>query len=157
MVSIENREGPHGAGREKPDARDRGRTRRRGTRGDRALPAPLHPSGSAHAARANAPAVSAELHLGRARVLAARGDLAAAASELRGIVDATDRLAGSIQLSERRAGYRADKWVAYERLAVIERRRGRVPENFLQCEFWFWAPAGSAGISEAGCCRPAVM
>jgi len=78
----------------------------------------------------NAPAVSAELHLGRARVLAARGDLAAAAAELRGVVDATDRLAGSIRLSERRAGYRADKWVAYERLALIERRRGRETAAF---------------------------
>ena len=73
----------------------------------------------------NAPAVWADLHLGHAHVLADRGDLAAAASELRGIVDATDRLAGSIRLSERRAGYRADKWDAYERLSLVERRRGR--------------------------------
>jgi len=73
----------------------------------------------------NAPAVWADLHLGRARVVADRGDLAGAASELRGIVDATDRLAGSIRLSERRAAYRADKWVAYERLSLVERQRGR--------------------------------
>ena len=78
----------------------------------------------------SAPNVSAELHLGHARAVADRGDLAAAAAELRGVVDATDRVAGSIRLSERRAAYRADKWIAYERLALIERRRGRETAAF---------------------------
>lgn len=77
-----------------------------------------------------APNVSMELHLGHARAVADRGDLAAAAAELRGTVDATDRVAGSIRLSERRAAYRADKWIAYERLALIERQRGHETAAF---------------------------
>jgi CHAT domain-containing protein/tetratricopeptide (TPR) repeat protein len=72
-----------------------------------------------------APSVTAELRSGRARALAAQGAWDAAATELRAAIDATETLAGNIRLAERRAGYRADKWSLYERLALIERRRGR--------------------------------
>jgi CHAT domain-containing protein len=70
------------------------------------------------------PSVAADLHAGRARAMAAQGALDAAAAELRRVVDAIEHAAGGIRVSDARAGYRADKWDVYTRLALIERQRG---------------------------------
>lgn len=76
------------------------------------------------------PGVSAELHYGRARTMVAHHDLDAAALELRRALDGIERVAGRIRLSERRAGFREDKWEMYAQLALVERERGNARAAF---------------------------
>ncbi|MGD8727017.1 MAG: CHAT domain-containing protein, partial [Gemmatimonadales bacterium] len=71
-----------------------------------------------------APEVAWRLHAGLARARRARGAIEDAAQELRAAVTEIECASGSLALPERRAGFLADKWDAYARLALVESERG---------------------------------
>ncbi|MFN2567095.1 MAG: CHAT domain-containing protein [Gemmatimonadaceae bacterium] len=76
------------------------------------------------------PNVAWHLHAGLGEALRSRGALADAARELRSAIGEIERVAGSLRLEERRAGFLADKWDVYAQLALVERARGRTGEAF---------------------------
>jgi len=82
----------------------------------------------------SAPVLGARLHAGLGATLRHRGAVEEAGRELHLAVGATEQVAGSLRLDERRAGFLSDKWDAYGELALLERARGRSGEAFLASE-----------------------
>ncbi|MBA2291738.1 MAG: CHAT domain-containing protein, partial [Gemmatimonadales bacterium] len=80
------------------------------------------------------PDVSWRIHAGQADLHARRGRTADAARELRLSIRAIEQIGSSLRLAERRSATLADKWTVYQRLALIERNRGRVAESFAASE-----------------------
>jgi CHAT domain-containing protein len=71
------------------------------------------------------PDLAYALHDGRSRALAARGMLSAAAQEARQAITAVEHEAAGLSATDKRTGFRADKWDTYLRLALLEHKRGR--------------------------------
>jgi CHAT domain-containing protein len=77
-----------------------------------------------------APGVRSRLHAGLALALRARGDVNAAARELRVALDEGEQPTRSLVLPERRSAFLADKWEVYAQLAFVERERGLTTAAF---------------------------
>lgn len=80
------------------------------------------------------PDLAFALHDGRSRALAAQGMLPTAALEARQAITAIEREAAGISATDKRAGFRADKWDTYLRLALLEHQRGRDTAAFAVSE-----------------------
>ncbi len=81
-----------------------------------------------------APVLGARLHAGLGASLRNRGALEEAGRELRLAIAETERVAGTLRVDERRAGFLSDKWDAYAELALLERARGRTGDAFVVSE-----------------------
>jgi CHAT domain-containing protein/tetratricopeptide (TPR) repeat protein len=82
----------------------------------------------------DAPGIAWRLHSGRAETLAARGQYAEAEKQLRRAIDEIERGAGTWTHTRSGAGYLADKWEVYARLAQLESRLGEVEWAFATSE-----------------------
>jgi CHAT domain-containing protein len=82
----------------------------------------------------NAADVEWRLHTDLGRTLRRTGDLNAAAVELRAAIAIAERTAAGVRLEERRAGFNADKWIAYRELALVELGRHHAGEAFAVSE-----------------------
>lgn len=80
--------------------------------------------GLARVAGRSAPTVSWHLHAGVGRALASRGALGEAVGQYRLAIAEVERVAQSIPLAERRSTFLADKWDAYQELALLQQERG---------------------------------
>jgi len=82
----------------------------------------------------DAPGIAWRLHSGRAQSLAARGRLAEARDQLRLAIDEIEHSAGTWTHTRSGAGYLADKWEVYARLARLESGLGDVEGAFVTSE-----------------------
>ncbi len=89
---------------------------------------------TARLAGRSVPDASWRIHSGQADLLARRGRTADAAKELRLSIHAIEQMSSSIRLTERRSSTLDDKWMVYQRLALVERRQGRIAESFATSE-----------------------
>ena len=93
--------------------------------GRSAAAASLHRAGLARLGDLVAPETAWRLHAGLGAALRAQGSLDEAARELRLAQAELERPSRSLALPERRAGFLADKWIAYGELARLEHDRNR--------------------------------
>ena len=94
----------------------------------------LYRSGLRRLGTRRAAEVRWRLHTGHADALRRQGSLADAAAELRRAIRVTEESAATLRHAQRRSGFLADKWSAYDRLALIETARGRSADAFAVSE-----------------------
>ena len=91
-------------------------------------------SGLARLGSRRASDIQWRLHTGLAQTLKRTGNLNRAAFEFRNAIELSESAASGVRLEERRAGFNAEKWVAYRELALVELARGRTGEAFALSE-----------------------